>query len=126
MPRRNPVETFEQCLLRRRADQRPRSIEVGDAPIAFRQFDIAACFTGHPDEGIDKTAFGEQGFKRLQIVFAEEPADRQLMPQVSQHLCHVQPFAGGMGVHDIAAVDLTGLKARQLDRKVQRRVEGQG
>ena len=99
MPGRNLVESIKQRLLRRRADQRPRAIDVGDAPIAFRQFDIAAGFAGHADKRIDKTALGEQRFERLQIVFTEKTADGQLMPEVRQHLRHVHALAGGMGVH---------------------------
>ncbi|MNZ94454.1 hypothetical protein D3C78_1135620 [compost metagenome] len=124
--RRNLLQSIHQGLLRRLADLRSRPVDVGDAPVAFRQFDIAAGLAWYTDEGIDKTAFGEQRFKGLQVVFAEKATDGQLMPEVGQHLRHVHAFAGGVGVHHIAAVDLAGFKARQLDGQVQRRVEGQG
>ncbi|MNV83063.1 hypothetical protein D3C71_1768400 [compost metagenome] len=62
----------------------------------------------------------------MQVVFAEETADRQLMPEVRQYLRYIHSFAGGVGMHGVAAVDLTGLQARQLDGEVERRVEGQG
>ncbi|MNZ79377.1 hypothetical protein D3C78_979790 [compost metagenome] len=126
VPRGNLLQSIDQGLLRRFADLRPRSVDVGDASVAFRQFDVAAGFTGNADEGVGKTAFGEQRFKRLQVVFAKKTTDGQLMPEVGQHLRHVHTFTGGVGVHDIAAIDLAGFKARQLHGQVQRRVEGQG
>ncbi|MCY1174833.1 hypothetical protein D9M73_150460 [compost metagenome] len=126
VPRSNLLQPIHQGLLCHLADLRPRPVDVGDAAVAFRQFDIAAGFARNTDEGIDKTAFGEQCFERLQVVFAKKATDGQLMPEVRQHLRHVHAFAGGVGVHHIAAVDLAGFKARQLDGQVQRRVEGQG
>ncbi|MNN49771.1 hypothetical protein D3C81_1643200 [compost metagenome] len=126
MPRGNLLQSIHQGLLRRFADLRSRPVDVGDAAVAFRQFDVAAGFSRNADEGIDKTASGEQRFERLQVVFAKKTTDGQLMPEVRQHLRHVHALAGGVGVHDIAAVDLAGFKARQLDGEVQRRVEGQG
>ena len=126
MPWSNLIESIEQGLLRRFTDPRPWTVDISDTPIAFRQFDVAAGLAGDTDKRVGKTAFGKQGFERLKVVFPEKTADGQLMPEVGQHLRHVHPFAGGVGVHFVAAIDLTGGKSRQLNGEVQRRVKGQG
>ncbi|MNE74484.1 hypothetical protein D3C80_1705680 [compost metagenome] len=65
MPRCDLLQSFDQRLLRRCIDVWAGAVDVSDASIAFRQFDVAADLAGNTDESIDKAAFGEQGFERL-------------------------------------------------------------
>ncbi|KPZ07966.1 pilus assembly protein PilM [Pseudomonas syringae pv. spinaceae] len=104
----------EQRLLRRFADLRPRTVEVGNAATAFGHLDVAAGFPWHTHKLVDKVATLEQRLERLLIVDAEKTGNSQLVAQVSQHLRHVEALAGCVSEHCIAAVDLAQFQLPQL------------
>src|SRR3546814_4591019 len=114
MSRRQPLEARQQLRAVRLAHRQPWAVDVGDLPVRFGEFDVAAGIARHADEFVGKSTRGEQLLEGLRIALAEKTGDGQLMTEVGQHLRDVEALAGSMHLQTFAAIDLAQAQRGQL------------